>query len=98
MANNCSGVPDIAPILSMILGRDVVTGRAVVPPGALNELAALRGALPGYDVIITSHGPCCRFEAIRRRGATGPWCVISSDPADLWRELAVPPGRPPHPA
>ena len=47
----------------------------------------LRVALPGYDVIITSHSPRYRFEAIRRRDETGPWCVISTDPGDLWREL-----------
>ena len=51
----------------------------------LAELAAL----PGYDVIITSHGPTWRFEAIRHRdGGPGPWCVITSDPGDLWWHLA----------
>ena len=77
-------------------GWDVFTGRAPVAEGMLAELDALRAALPGYDVIITSHSPAYRFEAIRRRDAgPGPWCVISSDPADLWRELA---GRAPPPA
>jgi hypothetical protein len=55
----------------------------------LAELAALRVALPGYDVIVTSHRSRYRYEAIRRHGdGPGPWCVISGDPADLWRELA----------
>jgi hypothetical protein len=56
----------------------------------LAELSQLRAALPGYDVIVTSHSPDSRFEATRCPGtpATGPWCVISTDPADLWRELA----------
>jgi hypothetical protein len=54
----------------------------------LAELSRLRAELPGYDVIITSHSPRYRFEAVRRRDETGPWCVISTDPADLWRELA----------
>ncbi len=68
---------------------DVFTGRPGVPPGMLAELAALRAALPGYDVIVTSHSPGYRFEAIRRRtDGPGPWCVISGDPEDLWRELA----------
>ena len=67
---------------------DVFTGSATVPPGALTELAALRAALPGYDVIITSHSRTYRFEATRRGDGPGPWCVVSSDPGDLWRELA----------
>ena len=52
------------------------------------ELAALRAAMPGYDVIVTNHSLRHRYEAIRRESGPGPWCVISSDPADLWRELA----------
>ena len=77
-------------------GWDVLTGRASVPPGMLAELAALRAALPGYDVILTSHSPACRFEATRRNQGPGTWCVVSSDPADLWRELAgrAPPAAP----
>ncbi len=54
----------------------------------LAELSRLRAALPGYDVIITSHSLTHRFEAIRRHDDDpGPWCVISTDPDDLWREL-----------
>ena len=66
---------------------DVFTGSATVPPGALTELAALRAVLSGYDVTITSHSrtPDHRFEATRRGDGPGPWCLISSDPADLWR-------------
>ncbi len=66
---------------------DVFTGRTSLPAGMQAELAALHAALPGYDVIITSHSPAHRFEAIRRGDGPGPWCVISSDPADLWHEL-----------
>ena len=69
-------------------GRDVFTGQASVPARMLAELAALRTALPGYDVILTSHTPAIRYEAIHRTDGPGPWCVISSNPADLWRELA----------
>lgn len=77
-------------------GWDPLTGRPSVPEGILAELEALRAALPGYDVNVTSHSPAYRFEAIRRHDdGPGPWCVISSDPADLWRELA---GRAPPPA
>jgi hypothetical protein len=69
---------------------DVFSGRASLPPGTLAELSQLRAALPDYDVTITSHSGTCRFEAIRRPSTpgTGPWCVISADPADLWGELA----------
>jgi len=70
-------------------GRDVFAGRPSVPAWMAAELDALRTALPGYDVIITSHSPTWRFEATRRdAGGPGPWCVISSDPGDLWWELA----------
>jgi len=72
-------------------GWDVFTGSGTVPPGALVELAALRAALPGYDVMVTSHSRTHRFEATHRGNGPGTCCVISSDPADLWRELA---GRP----
>jgi hypothetical protein len=68
-------------------GWDVFTGRGSLPSGTLTELAALRAAFPAYDVIVTSHSPRYRFEAIRRDEGPGTWCVISSDPADLWREL-----------
>ena len=47
-------------------GWDVYGGRASVPAGMLAELAALRAALPGYDVILTSHSPARRSGAIRR--------------------------------
>ncbi len=31
----------------------------------------------------------CRYEAIHHDGdGPGPWCVVSTDPADLWQELA----------
>jgi hypothetical protein len=68
---------------------DVFTGRPSLPPGTLAELSQLQAALPGYDVIVTSHTPDWRFEAIRcHDDGPGPWCVISTDPADPWRELA----------
>ena len=67
---------------------DVFTGSASVPSSALTELAALRAALPGYDVMVTSHSRTHRFEAIRRGEGPGTCCVISSDPTDLWHELA----------
>ena len=69
-------------------GRDELTGRASLPAGMLAELAALRAALPAYDVNLTSHSPARRYEATRRDPGPGIWCVVSSNPADLWRELA----------
>jgi hypothetical protein len=74
-------------------GWDVFTGHPAPAPAMLAELSQLRAALPDYDVIVTSRSPAWRFEAIRRPGVPGPgpepWCVISADPADLWRELAA---------
>ncbi len=69
-------------------GRDALTGQDAPPPSMLTELEALRVALPGYDVVITSHGLRYRYEAIRQGNRPGPWCLISADPADLRRELA----------
>ncbi len=67
----------------------------VTPPaGTLAQLAKLRVALPGYDVIVTRRAGQPRYEAIRRRGDTGPWCVISRDLDDLWRELIPDAPRP----
>lgn len=67
---------------------DVFIRRPALTPGMLAELARLRAALPGYAVTVTSHSPAYRYEAIRRAPGPGPWCVISTDPADLWSELA----------
>jgi hypothetical protein len=68
---------------------DVFAHRPALTPGVLAELAQLRATLPGYDVIVTCHSATYRFEAISRPGRTGPgpWCVISTDLADIWREL-----------
>ena len=73
---------------------DVRTRRPAPPPGMLAQLARLRAALPGYDVTLTSYSGRYRYEAIRRTDGPGPWCVISADPADLWRELGGRPRRP----
>ncbi|HYZ52242.1 MAG TPA: hypothetical protein VE733_01850 [Streptosporangiaceae bacterium] len=70
--------------------RDVSIRRPGPTPGMLTQLTRLRAALPGYDVTLISHSGSYRYEAIRRPGGpqAEPWCVISTDPADLWRELA----------
>ena len=71
---------------------DACTRRPAPAPGMLAQLDRLRAALPGYDVTLTSHSGSYRFEAIRRADGPGPWCLISTDPADLWRELTPAPG------
>jgi hypothetical protein len=78
-----------------VTGWDVLAGQAEMPRSVLAELEALRAALPCYDVQINTGSGQVRYEAIRRDNYPGPWCVISTDPADLWRDLAGrPPGRP----
>jgi hypothetical protein len=62
-------------------------GRLAPTPAVLAELDRLRAALPGYDVIVTRCGPTYRYEATHRPDGPGPWCVISTDPTDLRREL-----------
>lgn len=72
---------------------DPVFGRPAPPPGMLAELARLRAALGGYDVIVTRCAGTYRYEATRRHSdGPGPWCLISTNPADLWHELAPRPG------
>jgi hypothetical protein len=76
---------------------DAFTCRPAPTPGMLAELSQLRAELPGYDVMLTSHSGSYRYEATRHPGSpeTGPWCLISADPADLWHELAPGPGTAP---
>jgi hypothetical protein len=64
-------------------GRDPFTFRPLLPPGVIAELEALQAAFPRYDIIVTRHGGQHRFEAIRRRGTAGPWCVITADAREL---------------
>jgi hypothetical protein len=69
---------------------DVLIHRPAPTPAMLAQLDQLRAALPGYEVTLTSHSGSYRYEAIRRTDDPGPWCLISTDPADLWRELPAP--------
>jgi hypothetical protein len=68
----------------------VFTGCLILSPQTRDEVSRLQAALPGYDVVVTSHSHAWRFEAVRCPGGpqAGPWCVVSSDLTDLWRELA----------
>jgi hypothetical protein len=70
-------------------GWDVFTGSLMLAPGTRDELSQLQAALPGYDLVVTCHADAYRFEAVRLPDGpqAGPWCVVSSDLADLWREL-----------
>jgi hypothetical protein len=57
------------------------------PPDARVQAAALRAAFPGYVVnVITIRGEKPRFEAVSRNGGN-PYCLISSDAREIWREL-----------
>lgn len=68
---------------------DACPGHLASPAGVLAEADRLQAALPGYDVIVTRRGPAYRYEATRRHlDGPGPWCLISTDPADLRRELS----------
>jgi hypothetical protein len=62
----------------------------MLAPGTRDEVCRLQAELPGYDFVVSCHGHAYRFEAVRRPDGprAGPWCVVSSDLADLWRELA----------
>jgi hypothetical protein len=56
-------------------------------PSAQAQAAALRAAFPGYLInVITRHGDKPRFEAVCRDGGD-PYCLISSDAGEIWREL-----------
>jgi hypothetical protein len=53
------------------------------------QAAALRAAFPGYivNVIVMAHGEKPRFELVSRDGSN-PYCLISSDAREIWRELS----------
>lgn len=71
-------------------GWDVFTGCLMLAPDTRDEVSRLQAALPGYEVTVARCGRGYRFEVVRRPGGPGdgPWCVISADPVELWRELA----------
>jgi len=89
-SRRATGEADALTALPPGRGWDVFTGGLMFAPETRAEAARLQAALPGYDVVVTSHGHGWRFEAVRCSGGpqAGPWCVISSDLAELWRELA----------
>jgi hypothetical protein len=57
------------------------------PPGARVQAEALRVAFPDYQVMLAKIGGEHRFEVVRRRGDGNPWCLISTDAREIWRNL-----------
>jgi hypothetical protein len=57
------------------------------PASAQVQAAALRAAFPGYvvNVHLRRRGKP-RFEVVSREGGN-PYCLISSDAQEIWREL-----------
>jgi hypothetical protein len=56
-------------------------------PPRCTQLAALRAAFPGYEfsVHITADRKR-RYEAVAKYGGN-PWCLITTDPREIWSEL-----------
>lgn len=66
-----------------------MTGTHEVPPrlGAYVQAAALRAAFPQYAVnVLHRRGDRPRFEVVNRDGGN-PYCLISTDVLEIWREL-----------
>ncbi len=56
-------------------------------PGAQVQAAALRAAFPQYAVnVLQRWGDRPRFEVVSRDGGN-PYCLISTDALEIWREL-----------
>jgi hypothetical protein len=60
--------------------QDMCTRRPAPTPGMLAQLHRLRTALPGYDVILTSHSGSYRYEAIRRPSGRAHWVAPPGQP------------------
>lgn len=61
-----------------------------VPPalGPHVQAAALRAAFPSYTVnVIPRRGERPRFEVVARDASHSPYCLISDDAREIWREL-----------
>ncbi len=59
------------------------------PPARTVQLAALRIAFPGYVFNVIRCDGAPRYEAVSRDGAD-PYCLISADAREIWRELKKP--------
>ena len=59
----------------------------LLAPSAHIQATALRAAFPQYAVNVIGHpGERPRFELVSRDGAD-PYCLISTDAREIWREL-----------
>ncbi len=57
------------------------------PPDICVQADALRAAFPNYTVnVLKFRGDKPRFEAVSRTGGN-PYCLISTDAREIWREL-----------
>ena len=57
------------------------------PPSTRIQAAALRAAFPSYIVNVIQHrGEPARYEVVSRDGRS-PYCLISTDAREIWREL-----------
>jgi hypothetical protein len=56
------------------------------PPARIVQLAALRTAFPEYVFNVIRGDGAPRYEAVSRDGGD-PYCLISTDAREIWREL-----------
>lgn len=65
-----------------------------IPTSARVQATALRAAFPDYAInVLWSKGDKPRYEAVSRDGGD-PYCLISSDAREIWRELREAASRP----
>jgi hypothetical protein len=65
------------------------------PPSPRVQADALRTAFPQYAVNLITTGGKTLFEAVARPGTdANPYCLISSDVHEIWRELKAAALRP----
>jgi hypothetical protein len=56
-------------------------------PAVAVQAAALRAAFPDYTInVIQNRGDKPRIEVVSRNGGS-PYCLISTDAREIWREL-----------
>ena len=56
------------------------------PPARVVQLTALRIAFPTYVFNVIGGAGAPRYEAVSRDGGD-PYCLISADAREIWREL-----------
>ena len=68
------------------------------PPAMTTQLGQLRAAFPAYEFQLINTRGKWRFDVWRADGSPGLYALISTDPRELWQELAqhgrAPPRRP----